>query len=321
MPDDIDIDLKTAIRDYWERDSSAVQIARAALHDAVGYPVRIDLDWLRLLGQLEAVYADRGALVAAVAGCVEIWCKVFVELVKGAETDAADDAQREWAEALTARLQSCRKLRLYVYVADPWVSIKPGTKLSGPPAAFYLYLPARQPATVPSENAALYRSGLLRCFKGKEPEQETEKKNDEPLPLPRPAKPEYLPSVESLARPDVLLLRPPYHLIVSDYGAKKVVVQGSHGPSLRLLGEYMARWCQTNHQDARKPAAVAVKYNQSCWAAGPMPDQVTLTSEGNNIYCFNPTIVLAVVEGVLGYDLVSTEPGVWTYRRTEAFRG
>ncbi|EPE05229.1 hypothetical protein F503_03834 [Ophiostoma piceae UAMH 11346] len=366
MPIDIEIisplKLQIAIRDYWDKDSSAVQIARAALRDVVGYPIRVDPEWLQLLGTLDTVYADRGALATAVAGCVEIWCKVFAELVEGAEE--ADDAQREWAEALMENLQPRIGLRLFVDVAEPSLHTKPGTEWSEDRAAFYLYLPAKQPVAVPSENAALYRGGLLRCFNEKEKmtlaeqadekerEKEKEKKNDDwadiemdkatgtaqvvdPTPvqssLTLPARPaltetrskaksEYLPSVESLPRPDELFLRPPYHIIVSDYGAKKVIVQGSHGPSLNLLGEYMKRWCRINHQDSRKPAAVEVKYNQSCWAASPMHDQVTLTSEGNNIYYFNPTVVLAFIEGVLGYDLVSTEQGVWTYRRTEAFR-
>lgn len=60
------------------------------------------------------------------------------------------------------------------------------------------------------------------------------------------AKVEYLPSAESLPRPDDLLLQPPYHLSVRVYGSSEIDVQSSHGPSLELLAAYLKKWCRTN---------------------------------------------------------------------------
>lgn len=334
----------------------------------MGYPVKIDPEWVQLLGDLDKVYADKQSLATAVAGCVELWCKVFTELLEGA--DNADAAQQEWAETLVDRLEPHIGMRLFVTVtgSDATLPIvtEPGTAWSEDRSSFLLYLPHKRAVTVPGEFAAVYRGDLLNCFKEKKPaapslavrsaaaaaaaasggddwadvemdaatgkaaivEAAPKSYASSAVPTTSSSAPEatipkleYLPSLESLPRPDELFLRPPYHIIVADYGKKKIVIQGSHSPSLRLLGEYMKRWCRLNHQDSRNPPAVEVQYNQSCWVSSLMHDQVTLTSEANNIFQFNPALVLAFIEGVLGYDKVSTEQGIWTYRRMVPFKG
>lgn len=358
--------LQVAIRDYWEKDTAAVQVARQALSKVLGYPVRIDPEWVQLLSALDKVYPDRQTLATTVAGCVELWCKVLADLLDGADT--ADAEQQQWVETLMDNLKPVVGLRLYVDVVGTDASLpivtSPGTAWSEERSAFILYLPQKNAVTVPGEFAAVYRGGLLDCFKEKPAaDQKADGSHTEAgtgitglahrpaaaggnggggddwadvemdtttgtagvvetaTPAAATAKLEYLPSLDSLPRPDELFLRPPYHIIVADYSNKKITVQGSHSPSLQLLGEYMKRWCRINHQDSRSPPAVEVKYNQSCWGASPMHDQVTLTSEANNIFQFNPAIVLAFIEGVLGYDKVSTEQGIWSYRRTVPFKG
>ncbi|CAK7237010.1 hypothetical protein SBRCBS47491_009831 [Sporothrix bragantina] len=361
MAGKIPLKLQIGIRDYWEKETSAVQVARAALRKVLGYEIRIDPEWVQLLAALDKTYPDRQTLAQAVAGCVELWCKVLVELLDGA--DGADAAQQEWAETLMEKLEPQRSLRLYVTVVGdasaPLQVTEPGTAWTEERTAFMLYLPQKRAVTVPGEFEAAYRGGILNCFKEKpasnvglahrpaapaasggddwadvEMDSATGTANivEPQASVAAPAtvssssseclpKLAYLPSLDSLPRPDELFLRPPYHLIVADYGNKKIVVQGSHSPSLHLLGEYMKRWCRLNHQDSRRPPAVEVQYNQSCWGASPMFDSVTLTSEANNIFIFNPALVLAFVEGVLGYDKVSTEQGIWTYRRLTPFKG
>lgn len=66
---------------------------------------------------------------------------------------------------------------------------------------------------------------------------------------------ERLPECSALGRPDELLLKPPYHLVVRDRGTTLVEVHGSHSPSLQLLAEYLKKWCRVNQQDSRKVCA------------------------------------------------------------------
>jgi hypothetical protein len=55
-----------------------------------------------------------------------------------------------------------------------------------------------------------------------------------------------LPTVSSIERPEELTKRPPYWLNVRQEGTQRVVIKGSHAPSLSLLDEYLKRWCRGN---------------------------------------------------------------------------
>jgi hypothetical protein len=65
--------------------------------------------------------------------------------------------------------------------------------------------------------------------------------------------PDALPTVETLARPDILFRSlTPYLLNVTLQSTNKLVVQGTHEPSLQLLSDYMQRWMKRDHRDIRK---------------------------------------------------------------------
>lgn len=72
--------------------------------------------------------------------------------------------------------------------------------------------------------------------------------------LQLPSRPRYdtIPDLSAIARPDELLLQPPYHLTVTSSNSRFVEVQCSHSPTLQFLAEYLQKWCKTNAQDNRK---------------------------------------------------------------------
>lgn len=53
---------------------------------------------------------------------------------------------------------------------------------------------------------------------------------------------EALPELAALERPDALMSRPPYRLVVKQDGTARVDVHGSHQGSLMLLESYLKRW-------------------------------------------------------------------------------
>lgn len=65
--------------------------------------------------------------------------------------------------------------------------------------------------------------------------------------------------------------------------------------------------------------------HQSAFGLGIMYDRLTLSSEGRYaVQAVSPTIVLALVEGVLGYRGVSQQQdgaSSWAFRRDVEFRG
>jgi hypothetical protein len=66
--------------------------------------------------------------------------------------------------------------------------------------------------------------------------------------VPRAPTADALPSVDMLERPEDLMRKPPYHLIVThtQYG-KFITIQSSHQPSLELISEYFKKWTKRNH--------------------------------------------------------------------------
>lgn len=58
---------------------------------------------------------------------------------------------------------------------------------------------------------------------------------------------DMIPDVSTISRPDDLLLKPPYHLIVKAHSQSSIEVECSHSPTLQFLSDYLQKWCRTNH--------------------------------------------------------------------------
>lgn len=252
------------IRDHWSKPDGALQTALRSLQDLLGHDVVIEPEWPLLVTELDSFYADKSNLVAVVAGCVQAWAKSLTELLD----DAAHEA---WTEKVLEKVPV--RMQVFVEVA---ASDKAATAWSEQRGGFVVSLPKKQ-VYQPAELFPVFRGDLLACFEeakqtslperkaaeaaaaddwaGVEVDTATGKAEVIEAPkssqvLPARAKIEFLPSVESLPRPDQLLLQPPYHLTMS-VGHREIELQCSHSPSLQLLADYLKRWCRINHADTR----------------------------------------------------------------------
>ena len=127
--------------------------------------------------------------------------------------------------------------------------------------------------------------------------------------------------MNSLPRPEDLLLKPPYHMVISGFfeNFDGIEIQCSHAPSLKLLHEYLKKWSKQNHQDVREPSQIRVTLTESSFGLGILHDRLFLFPTARH-YKVNMAIVLAFVEGVLGYTLADAAPGNWWYRREGELR-
>lgn len=64
-----------------------------------------------------------------------------------------------------------------------------------------------------------------------------------------------LPDLVLIPRPEELLKRPPYWLLVRQDLDSRIVVQGSHPPSLECMEAYLKRWCRGNPRRAERVSA------------------------------------------------------------------
>lgn len=328
-----------AVRDYWDADDSAVQNARQDLEKTLGLPVRLAPEWPQLLQGLDKAYPERDHLVRTVAGCVAVWYRVLQELMDDADgADDADGPQQLWLQTLLDRIQPAGGIQCFLEVSTA------GSLWSDTQSAFLIQIP-QQAIKLPTELTAAFRAGILHCFAKPldlacrpavddwadvDVDQATGMATvSQPVDTPATTTTttattaDYLPSLDSLPRPDELFRQSPYYLSVDRLGQWDLEVTCSHGPSLQLLGEYLKRWARTNHSDVRKPSLVEITLQQSCFATGIYSDRLVLVSQKDKfrpLYAVNPTMVLAFVEGVLGYTRVTMERGSWMFRRDVPFK-
>lgn len=74
---------------------------------------------------------------------------------------------------------------------------------------------------------------------------------------------DVLPNIRTLERPEDLMRKPPYHLILThtQYG-KFITIQCSHQPSLELIAEYFKKWTKKNHNQSTKVSALRILYHE-----------------------------------------------------------
>ncbi|KAK0624823.1 hypothetical protein B0T17DRAFT_507863 [Bombardia bombarda] len=328
--------VQIGIREHWTRDDGSLQVAIKGLQEVLGHEVSIEPEWQLLLTELDAYYPDKGNLTAIVAASVEVWIKSFTELLE-------DSAHDEWTDTLLEKTKVWSRLRLFLEVGN---TDKAGTSWSERRNGFIISLPKKQ-IFQSAELYPIFRGELLSCFEvDKKPqlpvrsaggddwadvemdkatgtaqviEQSTTDSRN--FAASRPVAVEFFPNVASLPRPDELLLKPPYHLSLTT-GMNTIEIQGSHSPSLQFLADYFKRWCRVNHHDTRNLPAVQVTLYQSAFGLGELFDRLTLSTQEtkytNQFHVTSP-MVIALVEGVLGYELVSTH-GAWNFRRNAAFK-
>jgi hypothetical protein len=75
-----------------------------------------------------------------------------------------------------------------------------------------------------------------------------------------------LPQVGMIDRPEELLQRPPYFLFIRSMD-QKLVVQGSHQPSLELLADYLKKWGKTNQQLHNRVSVVRIAWTRETLTA------------------------------------------------------
>ncbi|KAK6854587.1 hypothetical protein PG995_009680 [Apiospora arundinis] len=332
---DLPLKVRIGIRDSWSSEEAPVQKSLAKLRELLGLDVAVEPEWPLLLAALDDAYPDKQGLVPAVAQCVRVWADVVAAALED------EEANEEWIETLLERAGGL--LRLYLEVQS---SKNDSLRLSwsNDRSGFVITLP-RGPMPYVTELEAALRGQLLNCFKkdagaatqstvlasraaapaddwadvsvdvatGKAAVVE-EQRSHQPYAPPAKAAYDILPDIGSLARPDDLLLKPPYHLVVYDRGSTEVEVHGSHSPSLQFLSEYLKKWCRINQQNHQKPPCVDIKLHQSAFGLGLIYDRLTLSVDRPySQYGISPMIVLSLVEGVLGYQSAGSEPSCWRF--------
>ncbi|KAI1135476.1 hypothetical protein F5Y05DRAFT_394575 [Hypoxylon sp. FL0543] len=309
-------DVQFAIRDQFERPDAPVQTARSAVRELLGMDVKITVVWSDFFEPRDDSDYDLVLAILTARG-VQTFLDVLREILNS-------EFGAEWTDTLLKRADlnpRSRKAHLYISIRQGFENKEPSVWWNTATRSLWVKLPK---GTMPSpiEMQSLFKIQLLDCFE--EPPAPLDgcsnlsitTAEDNSTATTQHQSFDVLPDISDLPRPDNLLLKPPYHLVVYGGGNTVVEVQCSHGPSLQLLAQYLKRWCKVNHQDARHPPAVNVQLHISSFSVGLTYDRLTLSVQGpHSSFQVSPMIVLSFVEGVLGYKSVSVDGTSWTFRR------
>ncbi|KAI9146848.1 hypothetical protein HJFPF1_13416 [Paramyrothecium foliicola] len=336
----IPLKTKIAIRDVWSKEDGATQVAIANVQRILGLPITCDPDWALLSAQLAQSYPDQANMVSVISSIVQVWFDAMATLLDGS-------ASEDWIDALLETFKTARSgLRVFLDVKK---GNSPSTRWDSTRGGFILYIPQEairdardfiasltdQILTTVSDPAAYDESSVV--FKDQPDGDgwaevsggssnvvlETLKISDSPstTSAPKPAI-SYLPNPETMARPDELLSRPPYHLRILTLGTACVEIQCSHSLTLETLHRYLTKWCRSNINTADKLPLLSIRLHHACFGLGVTYDRLTLTTEKRwgEAITISPAIILSLVEGQLGYEKVFQSADTWHFRRDVAFK-
>ncbi|KAH6619405.1 hypothetical protein B0J18DRAFT_243696 [Chaetomium sp. MPI-SDFR-AT-0129] len=321
--------IRVGVREHWTKEDSPLQTTLRDLQALLGHKVVVEPEWPLLADKLDAFYTDKTTLVVVVAGCIQTWARCMFELLE-------DPVNEDWTEKVLEKVP----VRMDVFV-EVSATDNATTTWSEHRGGFIVELPNKL-VSLPAELFPVFQGQLLECFdpvtkKLQLPERgataaagddwegvEVDTATGRPKVVESTTKSsaaEFMPDAASLPRPNELFLRPPYHLTLLP-GHQQIELHGSHSPTLEFIATYLKRWSRVNHTDTRKPAGVQVTLHQSSFGQGGMFDRLTLSTEHNrytNEFVVTSPLIVSLIEGVLGYRLVSAHEG-WSFRRDVEFK-
>ncbi|KAI0547779.1 hypothetical protein F4679DRAFT_597447 [Xylaria curta] len=329
------IKVQIGIRDSWDNEDAPVQKAIRNLKEVIGVRVTVNPEWPLLYAELGDFHPDKATLAPSVATAVETCCTALSAL-------ADDEANAEWADTLLERTES--HIRISIGASK---NQEMGISWSDQEGGFVISLPK---SAVPSKAYTLsfFTGNLLKVFDEKARHESSsatgpaavaddwadvtvDNKTGNAAVIEAPQRhgattqpsPSFdvIPDVTTISRPDELLLKPPYHLIVHYHGKGSIDIQCGHSPTLQFIADYLKKWSRTNHNNTTRPPLAEVQLHQSAFGLGVVYDRLTIVSDSRyHTQTVSPTIVLSLIEGVLGYKNIFCDGSSWTFRKDVEFR-
>ncbi|KAF2179114.1 hypothetical protein K469DRAFT_695019 [Zopfia rhizophila CBS 207.26] len=333
--------LKVDIRDHWTKEDAPFQKASKSLSDLLGYRALCEPEWHMLWTELRPYFSDMSTFVPSVSSTMTAWCKTFTALLD-------EEKNAEWTEQVLEELPKMNILRIRLEVGG---DEKPMTRWTADQKTFIVYLPKCGPSYQPT-TSGVFRTDFLDCFRT-EPARPTPlalrsplpddswadievdtatgnlstregqaKTPPEPYPALVKASLHVLPDISTLERPEYLMLKPPYHLIIthSTY-QKEIIVQCSHPPTLKVIEGYFKRWTKLDTNTVNDPPAAEIFLRESPFGLSSIHDQLVISMQNSRAhFTLSITFLLSFVEGVLGYVFAFGDGGSWTFRREIGFK-
>ncbi|KAK3948870.1 hypothetical protein QBC32DRAFT_327441 [Pseudoneurospora amorphoporcata] len=323
----------------------------AELSRTLGHEVIFEADWQRLVNQYGEQHNP--TIVVALVAILIVWNEVLRSILGRAEMDG-------WVGELLDRVvEAGGKLRV---VLDVWEYVKFGTSWSQERNGFLVHLPKHflfvkraflkargvaeefktvepgkgaETATelewelglwqlrVRDENTSEERSSAAAVVTGTTTASSKTATTTTTTSPSTDRTPTPFPTVDSLPSLVELCSRPPYHLTITQETHGWICISGSHGPSIKLIDQYISRWTPDvvmNSEDT-PPTDVPVALDGILYdvmSTLTIQQSVQVPGSTRPLSMVVP-MVLAIVQGTLGYEIVWQGSGEYRLRRDVPF--
>ncbi|KAF7356512.1 hypothetical protein MVEN_00984700 [Mycena venus] len=318
MSKELPLKVRVDIRDQWDSPNSSVHASVSSLNKILGHTITPHVEWPILWGAVKEQFSDNTTFVPLVVRYTIAW---YERLMGRLENPTCE----QWTEQLLniiAESPKAKALSLHIEPAEG-AAVLPSTKWNAKLATFQLYIPKADPVSQLKLDST-YDKCFENLFEAKDegwadlatethvsvaPTAGATSSSSERPYMSR------LPVLDALSRPpDLFKSTAPYTLIVEER-SPNILVQCSHEPSLELIAAYLNKWGKTNPNDSEKRNILKVQLVESEYCYGVF-DTLTIERYMGKRDPINPVMLLAFIEGVLGYQLINTTGGCKTYTST-----
>ncbi|TFK32334.1 hypothetical protein BDQ12DRAFT_504936 [Crucibulum laeve] len=327
MENELPLKIRADIRDLWNSPTSSIQHSVKTLSETLGHKIIPQIQWLTVWTGLKAHFPDKNIFVPTICSTVTAW---YDRLLWRLEQEVFS----EWTEEFLTLLAvtGCGFEILLMIELDSSTVSRPQTSWKKNMNAFYLTVPIANLLGLAQVEVGFDKDfDHLMSVKMTEDNDEDEwsdiradvtpsvTRTEIPRAIENPEviTPSRLPLLDTLARPsDLLASVAPYMLIVDATIGLPLTVQCSHEAGLELLANYLKKWARVNIQDSLKRPLLKIELIESWFCSGVMDTisiEPLMNHRGPNLQ-FNPTIILAFIEGVLGYKMVNSTAYRWIYK-------
>ncbi|KAH9478623.1 hypothetical protein JR316_0009080 [Psilocybe cubensis] len=328
MSAELPLKIRVDIRDKWESPKGMIQKSIDDLEKTLGHKIVPEVQWLQLYDALKGVYPDKAQFIPSIARVVNAF---YGRLLARVDDDNNSEWTEELLEMLAKKPNSSWLLKLEISAGRcPKVNLKREF------SAFTLEIPNAQlplnaavesmfdqdldllfssEVGISSSDAAVNDDDWAKVNVRGETTLSSHASTLVPSGIAVTPRIQKLPNIDMLDRPAQLFKSTAPYFLTVDARTIPLVIQGSHQPSLELLAEYLKKWAKTNMGDSLKRPILKVELVESAFVFGVIDGIIIEPSVPMRASVpLNPMLILAFVEGVLGYRETHTTGAHWVFK-------
>jgi len=322
MSAELPLKIRADIRDKWDSPKAEIHSAVESLKQTLGHKIVPQVQWPLLYKALKEQYADKGTFVPTISRVAEAFYERFSARLE-------NEATTEWTDQLLGELAKKSNWILQIEPSNPNSIARPKITWKDASGAFYLEIPnsplviANMLTGFDQDFDNLFSGAPSPALENDDGWAEVNVVETRVPPsvstsrsLPAVSIPHKLPIVDALARPTELFKASTPYILMVDASALPLNIHGSHEPSLQLLASYLKKWAKTGSNDSLKRPVLKVDLIESPFFFGVL-DRILIEPTNNFMRSsepINPAVILAFIEGVLGYKEVHTTGSRWVFK-------